>query len=67
MCALEIKSSRSIGREKLSGLRSFLEDNPGVPAFILGISQTERLVDDNILIIDWRDFFEKKLESLEDP
>jgi len=65
LCALEIKSSRSIIKEKLTGLQSFLKDNPKVPSFVLGINQTERLVQDNILIIDWKEFFKQKLYSLE--
>ena len=65
MCALEIKSSRSIGKEKLGGLQSFLKDHPAVPSFVLGINQTERLVQDNTLIIDWKEFFEQKLCGLE--
>ena len=65
LCALEIKSSRTISRENLGGLKSFIGEHPDVPSFVLGINQTERLVQDTILVIDWRDFFEQRLGSLE--
>ncbi|MDM7918277.1 MAG: ATP-binding protein, partial [Methanosarcina sp.] len=34
ICAIEIKSSKNIAGENLSGLKSFIEDNPGVPAYV---------------------------------
>jgi len=46
-------------------MQSFLKDHPCVPAFVIGINQTERLVQDNTLIIDWKEFFEQKLCGLE--
>jgi len=36
ICALEIKSSHNIAKERLAGLKSFMEDNPGVPAYVFG-------------------------------
>ena len=64
LCALEIKSSRTISTEKLGGLQSFIKEHQRVPTFVIGINQTERLVQDNVLIIDWRNFFENKLCGL---
>ena len=46
-------------------MQSFLKDHPGAPDFVIGINQTERLVQDNTLIIDWKEFFEQKLCGLE--
>ena len=56
ICALEIKSSQNIAREKLSGLKSFMEDNPGVPAYVLGDKQNRRQLQNNIVVINWDDF-----------
>jgi predicted AAA+ superfamily ATPase len=56
LAALEIKSSRHIAMETLSGLRSFLKDNPDVPAYVLGINQKRRKPADRLTILDWRDF-----------
>ena len=52
-------------QRKTGGIQSSLKDHPGVPALVIGINQTEQLVQDNILIIDWKEFFEQKLCGLE--
>lgn len=54
--AVEIKSSRHIAMESLSGLRSFLQESPHVPAYVLGIDQKRRKPADGVTVIDWRDF-----------
>ncbi len=63
ICALEIKSSQNISVERLGGLRRFIEDNPGVPAYVLGNGQKRRLLKDNILLMNWDDFI---LEGLDE-
>lgn len=54
--AVEIKSSRHISMESLSGLRSFKQDSPNVPAYVLGIDQKRRKLADGLTVMDWRDF-----------
>jgi len=63
-CALEIKSSQNIVKEKLAGLKSFVEDNPSVPAFVLGMRQNRRQLQNNITIINWDDFISEELSHL---
>jgi predicted AAA+ superfamily ATPase len=62
-CALEIKSSRRIASESLTGLKSFLEDNPGVPAYVLGIKQKRRKLANGVTVMDWQDFLSEWFES----
>ncbi|MBN2418903.1 MAG: ATP-binding protein [Deltaproteobacteria bacterium] len=64
LCALEIKSSKNIAGESLSGLKSFMEDNPGIQAYVLGADQNRRLLDKNITVINWNDFIDEELNSL---
>lgn len=59
--ALEIKSSQHIAMETLSGLRSFMEDNPDVPAYVLGKEQKMRKLQNNIRIMNWHDFIVEML------
>jgi len=59
--ALEIKSSQHIAMETLSGLRSFLEDNPDVPAYVLGKEQKRRKLQNNVRIMNWHDFIVEML------
>jgi hypothetical protein len=42
--------------ESLSGLRSFKQDSPDVPAYVLGIDQNRRKLADGLTVMDWRDF-----------
>jgi predicted AAA+ superfamily ATPase len=63
ICALEIKSSKNIAEESLSGLKSFIEDNPGVPAYVLGDEQNNRLFDNNITVMNWNEFIYKELSE----
>ena len=62
ICALEIKSSQNIAGERLAGLRSFMEDNPGVPAYVLGQRQNRRRLQNNITVMNWNDFILEELE-----
>jgi len=62
--AVEIKSSRHISTESLSGLRSFMQDNPDIPAYVLGIDQKRRKPADGLTVIDWRDFILEFPDSL---
>ena len=62
ICALEIKSSQNIVNEKLAGLKSFVDDNPSVPAFVLGVRQNRRQLQNNITVISWDDFISEELE-----
>jgi len=61
--ALEIKASQQISMATLSGLRSFMEDNPGVPAYVLGRNQKRRKLENNATVMNWHDFI---LEMLKD-
>jgi len=62
MCALEIKSSQHIAVETLSGLRSFMADNPGVPAYVLGKNQKRRKLPNTAMVMNWDDFILEVLE-----
>jgi uncharacterized protein len=61
ICAVEIKSSRNIAGETLTGLKSFMEDNPGIPAYVLDVEQNRRLLDKGITVINWNDFIYEEL------
>lgn len=54
--ALEIKSSQHIAMESLTGPRSFMQDNPDVPVYVLGAKQKRRKLTDGFTVIDWQDF-----------
>jgi predicted AAA+ superfamily ATPase len=62
VCALEIKSSRNIAGEQLGGLKSFILDNPGIPAYVLGDRQNRRRLHDDITVINWDEFILEELE-----
>jgi predicted AAA+ superfamily ATPase len=62
VCALEIKSSQNIAGEQLGGLKSFILDNPGIPAYVLGDRQNRRSLHDNITVINWDEFILEELE-----
>lgn len=63
VCALEIKSSQNIANEKLTGLKSFIEDNPDVPAYVLGDKQNIRQLQKNITLMNWDKFILEEMES----
>ena len=64
LCALEIKSSQNIANEKLTGLKSFVEDNPAVPAYVLGDKQNIRQLQKNITLMNWDEFILEEMESV---
>lgn len=64
VCALEIKSTRNISGESLTGLKSFMEDNPGVPAYVLGHEQNRRILDKNIIVRNLNDFINEELKAI---
>ena len=53
--AVEIKSTRRVAGADLVGLRSFAEENPGVPRFVVTPSAEPHRLED-VLVTDWRDF-----------
>jgi len=64
LAAIEIKSSRQLGKEPLTGLRSFRSDNPHVPAFVLGAGVRERVLGDKATAMSWDRFIEQVLPGL---
>jgi len=58
ICAVEIKSSQTIVKEKLSGLKSFIKVHPDVPVYVLGIHQKNRIIDDKIKVMNWKSFLD---------
>ena len=65
VCALEIKSSHNIVGEQLGGLKSFIKDNPGIPAYVLGAGQSRRRLHGDIIVINWDEFILEELEVFE--
>jgi len=63
ICALEIKSSQHISTENLRGLKSFEDDNPGVPAYVLGHKQKRRRLN-KIVLMNWDDFILEELKEI---
>ncbi len=63
LAAVEIKSSPNIVRERLTGLRSFLESYHGVEAFVLGHDQKKRLLAGGINLMNWSSFLEELSEQ----
>ena len=59
--ALEIKSSRNIVKETLTGLTGFINDNPDVPVYVLGIQQNRRQIENRITIMSWNEFILEEL------
>jgi len=64
ICALEIKSSQNIARENLTGLLSFISENPKVEAYVLGRQQNARLINRTISVMNWDHFILEKLGNL---
>jgi uncharacterized protein len=62
--AVEVKSATNVSREPIDGLRSFLKDNPGVPAFVVGIHQNDREIADGIRVTSWDRFLLDTLGGL---
>lgn len=61
MYALEIKSSRNIVKEALTGLTSFINDNPDVPVYVLGVQQNRRQLENKVIIMNWNEFLLEEL------
>ena len=59
--ALEIKSSQNIAKESLSGLNSFMKDNPNVPVYVLGEKQNRRRLENGATILNWNNFILEEL------
>ena len=64
LAAIEIKSSRQLGKEPLDGLRSFRSENPHVPTYVLGAGVRERLLGDMATVMSWDRFIEQVLPDL---
>jgi predicted AAA+ superfamily ATPase len=56
LAALEIKSSRNITMQSLSGLRSFRKSHPDVPAYVLSDGGSQRLLAEGVTVIAWDEF-----------
>jgi predicted AAA+ superfamily ATPase len=64
LCAIEIKSSKTISRTDLSGMKSFLDSHPNTPSYVIGIDQTRRLILQETTILSWDMFLIEELPSL---
>jgi predicted AAA+ superfamily ATPase len=64
LAAIEIKSSRQLGKEPLTGLRSFRSDHPHVPTYVLGAGVRERLLGDKTTAMSWDSFIKRVLPDL---
>ena len=56
-----LKSAQNIASENLTGLKSFLKDNPEVPAYVLGKDQNRRQLQGDINVMNWNDFIMEEL------
>lgn len=63
LAACEIKASRHISGADLTGLRSFHQDHPETPRYVVGaVDQPYRL--DGVEVLPWRHYFETLLPRL---
>jgi uncharacterized protein len=63
LAAVEIKTTGRVAGADLEGLRSFADDHPGVPRFVVTpTAEPHRLHD--VLVTNWRDFLEQFREWL---
>jgi len=60
--AFEIKSTQTIHSTTLSGLRSYLQENPDVPCFVINLAKDAYKIN-NIKIIPWEQYL-KTLPTL---
>lgn len=58
VAAVGIKSTQRVAGADLTGLRSFAEENPGVPRFVVTPSAKPHRLED-VLVTNWRDFLEQ--------
>lgn len=56
--AIEIKSTRRVSGADLEGLRSFADDHPDVPRFVVTPAGAPRRLED-VLVTNWRDFLDE--------
>ena len=61
--AVEIKASLNVSTAHLSGLRSFREEHPEVPAFLVATVPNAYTLD-GVEVMPWREFLERELDSL---
>lgn len=64
LAAAEIKSAREVSSAHLRRLRTFREHHPRVPPFVLCPEGPERLAEDGIRILGWREFITAELPAL---
>jgi hypothetical protein len=46
-------------------LKSFIKDNPGIPAYVLGAGQSRQRLHGDITVINWDEFIFEELEVFE--
>ncbi len=56
--AIEIKSSTNVSKVQTLGLKNFSEQYPDVQLFVVSINERERLLNENIRIINWKYFID---------
>lgn len=64
LAAIEIKSTARVLARDMSGLRSFGEEYPAVPCFLVGVEPRRRLRKDGITVLGWREFMDNELPGL---
>ncbi len=64
VAAVEMKSTPVIHQAHLYGLKAFGELHPRVPLFVLGPERRERLMENQITVIGWREFITDVLPNL---
>lgn len=62
VAACEIKSTKRVSRTDLSGLRSFLDDNPAVPCYVIADVPNSFTLD-QVEVLTWKSFFDKLISS----
>jgi len=48
-------------KESLTGLNSFINDNPNVPVYVLGEKQNRRQLENGATILNWNKFILEEL------
>lgn len=64
VAAVEIKGSARHSTAVPSGLRTFLEHHPKVPAFVVCVAQRESLLERGIRCVPWENFLAEMLTAL---
>lgn len=52
---------QNIAKETLTGLNSFINDNPNVPVYVLGEKQKRRQLGNGATILNWNEFILEEL------